>query len=182
MCNFWYSIFVITTNDLVITANVQMSTKCWSITNSNVVKTYQNWGDEFKICFSITVLKNDYYDIFHFSAGGGGVAYGDRIPWVGVYYSQILIDSAVNGYLRTGFDYVLGKQHQITIQQFKDGDGKYQYEVIVDGVSKVKIENTQAESFSNVKLYAGSPWHGSQFSSDAGSICDVKITPSEEEG
>ena len=64
----------------------------------------------------------------------------------------------------------------MTIQQFKDSNGKYFYEIVIDGESKFKIENTQAQSFSDVKLYAGDPWY-SPFYPYLGSFCNIKIYP-----
>ena len=160
---------------------------CWDLTKNKLVKVYQNWGDVFKIEFAITVTKlprETWTSVFHFSADGNYVNYGDRIPGLWIYNpGNFVISSAVNGnsnYYKE-FPFVLGKQYQMTIQQFKDSDGKYWYEIVIDGESKFKIENTQTKTFSNVKLYASDPWY-SPFSSDLGSFCDIKIRQSQIEG
>ena len=160
---------------------------CWSITKNKLIKTYQNWGDVFKIEFGITVKKLPrelWTSVFHFSADGDYVNYGDRIPGLWIYNpGYFVISSAVNGNsnLYKEFPIILGKQYQMIIQQFKDSDGKYWYEIVIDGVSEYMIENTKAESFSNVKLYTSDPWYD-PFSSDMGRICDIKISPSHVEG
>ena len=164
---------------------------CWSITKDNLVQVYPNWGDLFKIDFSIRVTKlpqETWTNVFHFSADGDNFNYGDRIPGFWIYNvlnitQYFVISSAINGNsdYQQDFPIVLGKQYQMTIEQFKDSNGKYFYEIVIDGESKFKIENTQAQSFSNVKLYAGDPWY-SPFSSDLGSFCDIKIRASQVEG
>ena len=154
--------------------------RCWSIYKNNLVQVYPNWGDLFKIDFRITVTKlpqETWTNVFHFSADGDHVNYGDRIPGFWIYNpGYFVISSAINGnsnYYQE-FPIVLGKQYQMTIQQFKDNNGKYFYEIVIDGQSKFKIENTQAQSFSNVKLYAGDPWY-SPFYSNLGSFCNITI-------
>ena len=145
---------------------------CWDITKNKLVKVYQNWGDVFKIEFGITVTKRGYANVFHFSADDNyrGPNYS-RIPAVWIWSARFLF---VNSNHVHYFPILLGKQYQIIIQQFKDSYGKYWYEIVIDRKSKFKIENTKAKSFSNVKLYASDPWY-IPFSSDWGSICDIKI-------
>ena len=66
-----------------------------------------------------------------------------------------------------------GKMYQMTIRHFKECE-KYWYEILVDGNSMFKMESAAPEIFSNVKFYASDPSH-EPFSSDVGSICNVKI-------
>ena len=154
---------------------------CWDIQPNEEIQSFQNWGRLFTIDFDITVTKPTYglwgwTNAFHFTANGNMENYGDRIPALYInsdgYFS---ICSAINGNLNywENFDFELGKQYQITIKQFID-KGIYWYEIIIDGESRFKIENTQPQSFSSVKLYASDPWYNS-FSSDFGSICNFKI-------
>ena len=139
---------------------------------------FQNWGDLFKLEFSIKVTKRPtttWANVFHFTAHGNHLRYGDRIPalWInkgGFFY----ICSAVSGnnnYCKN-VNFVLGKEYQVTIQQLKVS-GKYWYEIIMDSVSILKIENSQAQRFSNVKMYTSDPWHPS-FTSDLGSITNIR--------
>ena len=55
-------------------------------------------------------------------------------------------------------------------------NGKYWYEIIIDGNSEFKIENKQPKKFCSVKLHANS------FSSDLGNICNVNITQPQPDG
>ena len=78
-----------------------------------------------------------------------------------------------NGHYRKNIPFELGKTYQVTIKQVKDGS-KYWYEIIINGDSKLKVENKNPLTFSTVKLYGSDPWHDS-FSSDFGSFCNVEI-------
>ena len=101
---------------------------------------------------------------------------GDRIIHVSIKNNgQFFVSSHVNGnndYYKY-FHFELGKNYQMSIQQWKQNE-KYWYEITIDGLSKFKIENSQPKQFSNVKLYATDPWHAA-FTSDFGSICNIKI-------
>ena len=114
--------------------------------------------------FRITATDDDCCDL------------GDRIIHVQInddgYFS---VSSHVNGnsnYYKQ-FHFEVGKKYHISIQQWKENE-KYWYEITIDGLSKFKIENSQPKQFSNVKLYATSPWQAA-FTSDFGSICSIKI-------
>ena len=154
-------------------------TDCWDIQKDKAVGEFQNWGKLYTVEFEIIVVKNSgsgWTNVFHFTTDGNCCNNGQRIPALWIHSTgHFHITSAVNGngnYWKN-FDFVLGKMHHITIKQY-EVSGKYWYEIIIDGESKFKIENTQPQSFSSVKLYTSDPWHNS-FSSDMGSICIDKI-------
>ena len=70
----------------------------------------------------------------------------------------------------------MDKQCQLPIiynVAIKDG-GKYWYEIIVDGKTKLKVENKNPKTFSKVYLYASSPWYET-LSSTVCKICNVKV-------
>ena len=123
-----------------------------------MVNVFQNWGDLFKIEFGIKVTKiptSGFSNVFHFTAHGDHLRYGDRIPafWISTQ-GQFYICSAINGdrnYYKY-FKFVLRKHYQVTIQQLKEF-GKYWYEIVIDGVSILKRENKQPKRFSNVKAF-----------------------------
>ena len=128
-------------------------------------------------------------EVFYFTANGNVDGpwccdYGDRIPAVHInsHKKNFSITSAINGNgnYPHRIDIELGKTYQITIKQFKES-GRYWYEIIIDGESNFKIENTQPQSFSNVKLYGlSNPWTSTPFTSEYGSICNVKIKQGQE--
>ena len=141
----------------------------------------KNWGKEYKIEFGIKVLKlpsEEWTNVFHFTAYDNNIEkYGDRIPAVFILNNgQAYVCSAINddkNFCKV-YTFELGKKYQATIQQFKK-DGKYWYEIIIDGKSEFKIENGNPKSFANVKFYRSDPWYP-PFSSDLGMIDDFKIT------
>ena len=157
-------------------------TDCWEIVQGKVVQEFQNWSVIYSVEFDITVTNPGFgwTNVFHFTANGDQANYGDRIPALfinsdGYFHICSAVNDIVSYCESTAFE--LGKQYQITIRQFKSG-GTYWYEIIIDGESKIKIENTQPQSFSSVKLYTSNPWYN-HFSSDLGSICNVKIQQDE---
>jgi hypothetical protein len=153
---------------------------CWDIKKGRLAKKFQNWGDVYVIKFQIVVTKMPtslWTSVFHLTGTNENCCdHGDRIPafWINSngYFS---IESSVNnnGNYWKHIPIELGKTYQVTIQQVKDGK-KYWYEIIINGDSKLKVENKKPLTFSNVDLYGSDPWHHS-FSSDFGSFCNVEI-------
>ena len=90
-------------------------------------------------------------------------------------FKTIHIVSSVSGNANYSKDYKfsLGKQYDITIQQSKQ-NGKYWYEIWINGHLKFKVQNTKPRSFSNVKEYISDPWHP-HFSSDLGTVSNLEI-------
>ena len=114
--------------------------------------------------------------VFHFTANDNSGDHGDRIPafWINRNGYFFIVSSVNdNGDYYKYIPFELGKIYQVTIQQVKDGN-KYWYEIIINGDSKLKVENKKPLTFSNVDLYGSDPWHDS-FSSDFGSFCNVEI-------
>ena len=146
-----------------------------------MVKLLQNWGDEFKMEFSIKVTKTPpagWTNVFHFSGTDKDCCnFGDRIPamWINRDgYFHIASSVNGNGNYYKNFDFELNNVYQITIQQLKDSSGLYWYEIIIDGVSKEKTENKQVTTYPSVKVYASNPWIDS-FTSDLGIISNFKV-------
>ena len=133
----------------------------------------------YSIQFEITVTKlsSDWANVFQFSARyNGWLTYGDRKPAFHINPSgSFHFSSSVSGKIHFhDIDFELGKLYQITIQQL-NVDGKYWYEIIIDGETKLKIENTSPH-FSNAILFASNTMHNEKaFSTDMGRICNVKI-------
>ena len=140
---------------------------------------FQNWGKLYSVEFEITVINpgSGWTNVFHFAPVN---KLGDRIPGrIPAFFinsdGYFHICSAVsgNGNYCYNFFFELGKQYQITIKQFNTS-GKYWYEIIIDGESKIKKENTQPKSFASVNFYASNGVENT-FSTDLGSICNVNI-------
>ena len=96
------------------------------------------------------------------------------MPGLSIYDKEIWIVTSIGEEPEHFFyDFELGKKYHITVKQFK-ASGTYWYEVIIDGESKFKKENTQPQAFPDVKLYTSAP-HITSFSSEMGSLCNLKI-------
>ena len=99
---------------------------------------------------------------------------GYRIPALFIHRDYLSFRSYFNG-LQHGKEipYDVEKTYQITQHQFIEY-GRYWYEIIVDGVSKLKQDNTRPISFPSVRLFASDNFHD-PFTSDWGSICNFKV-------
>ena len=152
---------------------------CWDISKDKVVYEYQDWGDVYLVEFFITVtnLPIAETNVFRFtSTTGNDNGDGDHIPLFSIQNDgKLMFRSSVNNDFN--YDFELGKMYHVTIgQQIDNEDGKYWYEILIDGDSKLKIENKNHKSYTNVKLYASDSFND-PFISDFGSICHVKIQP-----
>ena len=115
---------------------------CWRITKGNLIDEFQNWGDEFNIEFSIKVTQlpsETWTNVFHFTADGNYDNYGDRIPALYINkdgYFQIC--SAVGNFQNycTKINFVVGKQYQMTIIQWRNRNLKCWYEITINGTNK----------------------------------------------
>ena len=157
---------------------------CWDIKKGWLEEEFHHWGDVYSIKFDILVTKLSnvtWINVFNFvrtneSLDMNTIVNGDRIPLLNINRNGYFhIASSVNGIANyyKDIDFELGKTYKMTIQQLKHR-GKYWYEIIVDGDSKLKIENKKPLTFSTAYLYGSNPWIKS-FSSEFGSICNVKI-------
>ena len=153
---------------------------CQKIEKGKLSKHYQNWGNVFQISFDIVVTRLPYsswMNVFHFTATNRNCCgHGDRIPALyinrnGHFYFISLLNNNGNYYRAVKFE--LGVTYHVTIQQSKSGDN-FWYEILINGESKLKIENSNPKVFSTVRLYTSDPWHDS-FTSDFGSVCNLKI-------
>ena len=152
-----------------------------AIKKNNVANVFQNWGDWFKLEFSIKVTKiptSVWTNVFHFTVddGNGNINASINIPALFIKkdgYFQVC--SAVSGNQKCkNYYFELGKRYHIIIEQSLDFRGKTYYNINIDGDNILFTENTHPRSFQIVKLYASDPW-SSPFSADLGNICNVKI-------
>ena len=144
-----------------------LETRCLDITRFNMMNEYQTLGDVYTIEFSIIVsqMPAEARSVFYFTETDS-----DRIPAVFVNKKICIINTNLKTFC---FTFEQGKMYQMTIRHFIECE-KYWYEILVDGNSMFKMESTAPKSSSNVNFYASDPWH-EPFSSDVGSICNVKI-------
>ena len=122
---------------------------------------YHDWGDVFSIDFDIRVnvlpsKSDEMLNVLRFTANDqDNDNHGDSLPSVMVSHeSSLLFFTSLNDdpkYL-TKFDFDIETVHHITIQQLKK-DSRYWYEIVIDGESIVKKENTNINSYPSVILY-----------------------------
>ena len=139
-------------------------------------KTYPTWKKIYSVSFRIIVKKSyrGWQSVIHFTTRGDS-GYGCRIPAVWIYGAYFYIWSDVSGNTNYGkhIKFSYGKKYDITIQQTKK-NYKYWYEIIVNGSTVVKVQNTQPRIFYNVKEYLSDPWYPA-FTSDFGYVSNLKI-------
>ena len=144
-----------------------------------VKKSYYTWNKIYRVSFSIIVKKlpnHPWANVIHFTTGSNDAVYGSRVPavWIPNKRRSFYICSAVSGnkdYCKY-FNFSLGKQYDITIQQSKQ-NGKYWYEIRINNHLKLKVQNTRPMIFSNVKEYISNPWF-LPFNSDLGTISNFE--------
>ena len=160
--------------------------ECWDISKGKLVYEFQNWGDEYLVEFYITVTHlptSSWTNVFRFTTLPGIYGSdGDSIPSLFITNDgKFMFRSSVNNNFNHGLDidFELNTMYNVSIGQQIDEDGKYWYEILIDGDSKLKIENKNQRSYTNVKLYASDSFVD-PFISNFGSICQVKIQPEPE--
>ena len=129
--------------------------------------TLTKFGPAFKIDlkFKLKNLPNEWASIFHITIGNNGGTKGDRYPALFVnknsyFHFTTCIDDTDNyhkNYDRLSSTYQ-NQMYDVTIQQ-KLIDGKYLYQVIVDGQLFVSKENTKPLVIDEAKLYLSDPWY-----------------------
>ena len=145
-----------------------------------MIKNYQNWGDVYSITFDITVIKlssSTWMEVFRFTATNENCCNnGDRIPALFInpagtfHFSSSLYNGENYNYVND-IDFVLGETYHVTIKQSLIA-GKYWYEIIIDGDTKVEVENKNPTKFPTVNFYTS--FNGG-FTYDFGHVCNFKI-------
>ena len=140
-------------------------------------------GKQYNISFDLLITKFDtteYQSVLRLTLGGNINAYGDRAPAVWVHKDKYLhVTSSINGnknlwYNVQNVPLVENKWYKIEISQTLM-DGKvnfsqenisitvclfqYIYEVLVNGDQVYTVENTQAQKFAPVKVFAGDDFY-----------------------
>eukprot|EP00091_Calanus_sinicus_P019245 TRINITY_DN474_c0_g1_i18.p1 TRINITY_DN474_c0_g1~~TRINITY_DN474_c0_g1_i18.p1 ORF type:complete len:187 (-),score=26.30 TRINITY_DN474_c0_g1_i18:82-582(-) len=135
-------------------------------------------GNQYDISFDLLISKYDtavYQTIIHFGLGGDS-AYGDRAPAVWVHKDKYLhVTSSINDNLNHFYNVqsmpiVENKWFSVKISQTLV-DGKYIYEVFVNGDQVYTVENTKAQKFAPVKVFAGDNF----WNAPEGKIRNLKI-------
>eukprot|EP00092_Neocalanus_flemingeri_P089072 GFUD01112660.1.p1 GENE.GFUD01112660.1~~GFUD01112660.1.p1 ORF type:complete len:215 (+),score=49.32 GFUD01112660.1:74-646(+) len=134
------------------------------ISGGNLIMTLPYIGKEYKVAFDleITSYGSGFHSVIHFTTGGNLGIYGQRIPAVFTHGADyIQITSAVNGNGNYKKNVPIDPQVQeyhIEISQSLYYN-KYWYNVDINGVGVLAVENNDAQKFDNVQMYAGDPWY-----------------------
>jgi len=124
-------------------------------------------GKEFSISFELFINKLTttvpWESVIHLTTDGNVGKMGDRIPGIWVKDGKTLhIAFAINGVGNTVKNVGALEENKwikVEISQKPTADKKYNFEVIVDGQSVWKEENTTPALYSKPKVYIGDPWH-----------------------
>jgi len=132
-------------------------------------------GREFVISFELKINSIDTTDIkkgfsiLHLTTSGNGNAnnvqktgvHGFRIPAIWILNKKLHICSSISGVANRCFNFdipALRKWFLIQIRQRVD-HGKFMFDVIIDGQSKLIVVNTMPAMFTDVKVFAADPWY-----------------------
>merc|ERR1712170_144355 len=108
--------------------------------------------------------RDEWANVFHVSRGQNAAALGDRYPalWVNKnsYFGFIFDINGHKNYNKKYDDIKFGgvELYVITIEQ-KNVNGKWMYQVFVDGQLFLSKENTLPITVEEAKLYLSDPWY-----------------------
>ena len=145
---------------------------------TKIPKLSKEWRVSFEVKPSL--YKAQKSSVFHMTVGGREAKPGYQTPAVWFHKTEgILIAAYVNGndsFLKTfkGLP-ESGEWIKIEISQVKAGS-QYVYSIAINGEERFSEENTRAEEFSNVHVYAPSPF----FEGQKGSIRNVTVENKED--
>ena len=144
-----------------------------------LVATLPTWGKHFSVSFEMFVVAfhptRDWTEFLRFTSTGKSCCRaGDRIPAIFVNNKRktILPASQVGNNGNYWFHKSIKAKTwiKVEIKQYPE-DGQTMYEVLVDGVSAKKVENTRPIEYKNVKVWVGLVgWHGSIRNLKAGKV------------
>jgi len=137
----------------------------FTITSNNKLGDLSVLGREYNISFELllTAVPNPatQYSILHFTIWGNAEAYGDSTPALYAYgNTRFNLCSAIDGNKRHCFTLHahLDIWTSIELSQVSNGS-EIVFSMKVDGATRAYKVNSDARSFNNVKMYAGSPWN-----------------------
>ena len=108
----------------------------------------------------MTSVQGGWHSLLHLTIDGNIQNYGSRIPGIFCYNSRVYNCSAVSGNRNYCNNVAVQKDLWVDIkisQKRKVSD--FWYVLSVGGKELANVKNTKPQEFSNVKVYAGDPWH-----------------------
>ena len=105
---------------------------------------------------------SDGSNLLHFTTGENSGVYGSRMPALYAYSNSIKFYQSASGngdrYLYNLYGTIDSLQNVI-YRHAKRYDGKFWFEIILDGELKYQYEDTTPTCMENMKLYASDPWY-----------------------
>ena len=141
---------------------------------TRIAKLNKEWRVSFEV--KPTAFKAKVSSVLHLTAGGKGSKPGYQTPAVWFHKTKgILVAAFVNGknsFLKTfkGLLPESGDWVKIEVSQVKAGS-QYIYSIAINGEEQFSVENRKPAEFSNVSVFASSPY----FSGQMGSIRNVTV-------
>ena len=147
-----------------------------------LLKTLPRLSEEWSVQFKFKLTNGHtglfFCCIFYMSSGFGANIYGGRVP--AIYFNRnnrlLFIDSPVSGnwmyrtVIPTMIEY--NTEYSVEIHQRYKSGGVYKYSILLNGEEIHSTDNTQAQQFYDVMVYAGNPIDHAC----VGTISDFKIT------
>ena len=145
---------------------------------TKIAKLNKEWRVSFEV--KPTICKTQQCSVFHMTVGGRGARPGHQTPAVWFHKTEGIL---VAGYVNGNYSFMQtfkglperGEWIRIEISQVKAGS-QYVYSIAINGEERFSEENTRAEQFSNVHVYASSPFSQGQ----KGSIRNVTVENKED--
>eukprot|EP00092_Neocalanus_flemingeri_P080486 GFUD01100405.1.p1 GENE.GFUD01100405.1~~GFUD01100405.1.p1 ORF type:complete len:191 (-),score=20.53 GFUD01100405.1:645-1217(-) len=129
------------------------------ISQGNLITRLKYIGKEYKVAFDLEINSygSGWNQVVQFTTGGDCCEYGQRSPSVFTYEADIFhITSAVNGngnYAKNFPHDPQDNKYHIEISQTLN-DNKYWYNIAMNHVSVFTVENTDAQKFEDVQMWA----------------------------
>ncbi|XP_002169658.2 uncharacterized protein LOC100205312 [Hydra vulgaris] len=134
--------------------------------NDNLVAVLSKLKKSFIISFDLKLnsFSNEIRSVIHLTLGEDNVKYGDRIPGVWISKQKLQVVFAINGNNNNLFEskpLPLDVWINVDILQQYEWGLNYFY-VYINNKKVYEILNRNERLFTNVKVYAGDPWHEAQ--------------------
>ena len=139
------------------------------ISKGKLVARIPQFDKEYLVSFEVkpNVFSNQWRSVVHFTIGADNTSYGDRVP--GIWFHEdgkggLHIAAPINGDKNLYFNtrpVAVNQWSLIEVRQILK-DGSYIYIIKINGEVVFSEKNLQAQSFNDVKVYAGDPWYEAQ--------------------
>lgn len=150
---------------------------------STLLTTLPTLSKQWKVSFEFnpkSYNQRGYAQVLQMTVGGKSGNVGDRTPslWLhktrGVYIVTTLNGRANVGKFFSNMKPPVGEWTRIEISQAKQ-DSSYTFSLTIGGEEVWSVANSKPEEFSDVKVYASSPWYAAQAGAIRGLLIENKM-------